>query len=143
MSIFLNPLDFFPTFYNMQSVSSNAVASLLNTDKNDTGAVSITSQVTKSLGVTSVVVYRKNNMVYMYLEGTYTGSQTTSTQRLLSGIPVKYRPAVGQSVALLGYNNSQYVSVSRGVIYNDGDMNLNETNWVTGTTIRAGFVYMI
>lgn len=25
MSNFLNPLDFFPTFYNMQSVSSNAV----------------------------------------------------------------------------------------------------------------------
>lgn len=26
MSTFLNPLDFFPTFYNIQSVSSNAVA---------------------------------------------------------------------------------------------------------------------
>ena len=127
----------------MQSVSSNAVASLLNTDKNDTTGVSITSQVTKSLGVTDVVAYRKNNMVYMYLSGTYTGSQTTSTQRLLSGIPVKYRPVAGQSVALLGYNNSQYVTIGRGVIYSDGDMNLSETNWVRGTTIRAGFVYMI
>lgn len=29
MSTFLNPLDFFPTFYNMQSVSSNAVAEQL------------------------------------------------------------------------------------------------------------------
>ena len=30
MSTFLNPLDFFPTFYNMQSVSSNAVANAIN-----------------------------------------------------------------------------------------------------------------
>jgi hypothetical protein len=130
------------TVDNLQSVSSNAVASLLNTDKNDTSEVSITSQVTKSLGVTDVVAFRKNNIVYMYISGTYTGGQTTSTQRLLSGIPVKYRPAVGQSVVLTGYNSSQYVSFGRAVIYSDGNMDLGETNWVRGTALRAGFIFM-
>ena len=128
----------------MQSVSSNAVANLLNTDKNDTTSTSITSQVTKYLGVDEVIAYRKNNMVYMYVRGVYTGSQTTSTQTFLTGIPVKYRPTgASQSVALLGYNATQYVSVGRGVIYNDGRLELGETGWVRGTNIRAGFVYMI
>ena len=127
----------------MQSVSSNAVASLLNTDKNDTTGVYITSQVTKYLGVSDVIVCRKNNMVYMYVSGTYTGSPTTSTQQFITNIPSKYRPTIGQSVVLLGYNATQRTTVGRGFLYGDGRLELGETSWISGTLIRAGFVYMI
>lgn len=128
---------------NYNAVTSNAVASLLNTDKNDATAVSITSQVTKLLGATDVFVCRRNNMVYMYISGTYTGSPTTSTQSFITGIPEKYRPTIWQSVVLLGYNATQRTTVGRGVLYGDGSLELGETSWANGTLIRAGFIYMI
>ena len=131
------------TVDNMQSVSSNAVASLLNTDKNDNGLVDITSALTMYMGVTGVNAFRFNNMVYMYINGSYTGSPSTSSQSFITNIPAKYRPRSFQSVVLLGYNATQYVGVGRGIVYSDGTLVLGETNWLRGTTIRAGFVYMI
>ena len=91
-----------------------------------------------------VVVYRKSNMVYMYVTGGYTGSPTTSTQsNAVYNIPEKYRPKFKQVVNMAGYNDSDKVSFARGVLQPTGNLDLGEVRWMIGTQIRAGFVYFV
>ena len=125
-------------------VTSNAVAQAMGTSLDDTGTVSIASQVTKNLGVTEVLACRKRNLVYLYIGGTYSGQPTTTSQVFLTGLPQKYRPSFDQSgFALAGYNSSQKTVFGRGGINSNGEITLGETAWNNGTQIRSCFIYMI
>ena len=129
---------------NPQPATSGAVAIALGTNYDDEGLVDITSQVTKYLGVTLVQAKRKNNLVYLYIGGTYSGQSTTSSQNFIAGLPSKYRPSFDQSgFALAGNNTSQRTVFGRGGINTDGAITLGETAWNNGTQIRSCFIYMI
>jgi hypothetical protein len=137
----LQPVDTV-TSGNMHSVTSNAVASMFNTDLNDDDFVNITSQVTASLGVQIVNVRRSNNIVIMKLEGTYTGNPTLTTQQLVRSLPVKYTPRLEQGgLPLFGFNASQISTVSRGSVTSDGQVQINECNWNNGTGIVTTIMY--
>jgi hypothetical protein len=110
----------------------------------DTTLNLITDSVTKHLGVTSVSAYRKGNMAYIYMTGTYTGSPASSTQAFLSDLPTKYRPKISQSVNVVSYKTvSPFVYPSRLMINSDGTVQLLETSMPTNTAIRMGFVYIV
>jgi len=130
----------------MQSVSSNAVASLLNTSLDDANVVDISSQLTKNLGLTTVHAVRKNNVVQLYLYGDYTGSPSYSTQILASGLPQKYRPMtakIGSSFAVVSYITSNpYVVPTRLAIGVDGTIRLNETSMPNGAKIVFTVTYI-
>ena len=127
----------------MHSVTSNAVATNLGMQYDDNDLVDITSQVTKFLGVTTVYARRKNNLVYLYIGGVYSGSPTTSSQSMLKGLPSKYKPKIEQNgFAFMGYNSNQRAVTGRGGVTIDGDITLGETSWNNGTQIRTCFIYM-
>ena len=110
---------------------------------NDSSAVDISSQVTMSLGVTSIRARRFNNMVYISFSGAYTGQPSNATQILISGLPQKYRPSFEVvDLCALGYS-SNFSSVGRVVIATDGTIYLQETEWLNNTAIRAGIIYFI
>ena len=119
-------------------------SSEIDAENNDDGLVNITSQVTLGLGAANVYAYKKNNMVYLRIQGTYTGNQTSSAQRLLGGLPEKYRPKIEEQFAVgLAYNtNSPYVYPARLIVYADGHIDMGETSFPNGATIRAGFSYI-
>ena len=124
--------------------ASGAVANLLGLSNDDVGIQDISNQVTKSLGVITVFAYRKQNMVYIQIEGQYTGTQSTRTQNLVVGLPAKYRPSYRiAGLAMIGYNDNQYISCGRGSVETSGDIALQETAWVTGTGIRCCFTYFV
>lgn len=128
----------------MQSVTSNAVSEALGYEYDDDDLVDISSQVTMLLGVSSVKVRRKNNFVYMQIDGTYSGVKSTGTQEIVKSIPSKYRPLKRQiGNVLLAYNSSQYLAVGRGDILPEGKLNLSETEWANGSIIRASLIYMV
>lgn len=129
---------------DMRAVTSNAVAQAMGTSLDDENIVDITSQVTKYLGVTLVQAKRKNNLVYLFINGEYTGQPTTSSQNFIAGLPSKYRPSFDQSgFSLCGYNSSQKTVLGRGGINTNGNITLGETAWNNGTQIRSCFIYMI
>ena len=117
---------------------------MLGLSNDDAEILDISNQVTKSLGVTIVLAYRKQNMVYLQIEGQYTGTQSIRTQNLVVGLPAKYRPSYRiAGLAMIGYNDSQYISCGRGSVEISGDVVLQETAWVTGTGIRCCFTYFV
>jgi hypothetical protein len=110
----------------------------------DTELTLITDSVTKYLGIESVSAYRKGNMTYIYMTGTYTGSPTSSTQIFLSDLPTKYRPKINQSINVVSYNTvSPFVYPSRITVNANGTISLSETSMPTNTAIRMGFVYIV
>ena len=112
--------------------------------KDDTSTVNITNDITKNLGVAQVNARRVNNMVYLYFYGVYTGQPTNSTQNLISGLPLKYRPSSNvEGLCVLGYSGSQFTTAGRVTISADGNVSLRETAWSNGTQIRAGIIYFI
>lgn len=127
----------------MQSVSSNAVATALGTNYDDSQMQNITDQVTKYAGVNTVYAYRKQNMVYLYFSGVYSGVPTTGTQGLIDGLPSKYRPAQQfNGFAMGGYNGNGSV-FGRGSVETNGNVYLQETSWTNGTQIRSCVVYFV
>ena len=130
----------------MQSVSSNAVASLLNTNLDDINVVDISSQLTKYLGLTTVYAVRKNNVVQLMLYGDYTGSQSLTTQTFATGLPQKYKPMsdqIASSFAVVSYiSTSPYVVPSRLAIGVDGTIRLNETSMPNGAKIVFTVTYI-
>jgi hypothetical protein len=140
----LQPVDEV-TVGNMQSVTSNAVANVMGMSLDDESVVDITSQVTKLLGVNSVKVKRKNNLVSIVIDGGYSGSPTSSSQPLVRNLPEKYRPTFYQSFAVCGYLASgNYVYPSRVNFSSDfKDIILSETSMPRSTNLRFGFMYMI
>ena len=127
----------------MQSVTSNAVASALGTNYDDSFMQNITSQVTKYAGVESVYAYRKQNMVYLYFSGVYTGNPTTGTQGFVDGLPSKYIPAQQfNGFAMGGYNGNGAI-FGRGSVEPNGKVYLQETAWTNGTNIRSCVVYFV
>lgn len=129
---------------DMHPVTSNAVASLLNTNQNDTGQVDISNQVTKSMGASRVYAFRENNMGYILIEGEYTGGYTTGTQDFISNLPSKYIPRFTQNITLQGYSTSAGGAVfSRGTIETSGKIRIQESSWPNMTQIRVGFTYII
>ena len=120
-------------------------SSEINAENNDDGLVNITSQITDlRLGITNVYAYKKNNMVYLRIQGTYTGNQTSSTQRLLGELPQKYRPKVEEQFAVgLAYNSvAPNVYPARLVVYSDGHIDMAESAFPNGSQIRTGILYM-
>ena len=128
-----------------QKVVTNKVLSdVFNMQDNDSGVVNINNEITSYLGVTGVYVRKINNLVYMRINGTYTGNKTTSTQVLFRNLPEKYRPKEEiDGFPLLGYNSNQIVATARGRVTPLGSVYLQETNWETNTNIRAGFIYFL
>ena len=109
----------------------------------DDNFVDITNQVTLNFGVTNVLVCRKNNLVNVLIQGTYTGSPTCETQGLISNLPYKYKASISQTFAVVSYNTSQpYVLPSRIQVI-DNHIDLTETDMITGTFLRIGFIYMV
>ena len=103
----------------------------------------ITDQVTKYAGVNTVYAYRKQNMVYLYFSGVYTGVPTTGTQGLIDGLPSKYRPSQQfNGFAMGGYNGNGSV-FGRGSVETNGNVYLQETSWTNGTQIRSCVVYFV
>jgi hypothetical protein len=103
----------------------------------------ITSQLNLNLGVTQVLVCRKNNLVNVLIQGTYTGGPTYQTQELISNLPDKYKASISQTFAVVSYNTSQpYVQPSRIQVI-DNHIDLTETDMVAGTLLRIGFIYMV
>ena len=131
------------TLNNLHSVTSNAVASMFNVNLNDNSLVNITNAVSVSLGLSSVYARRKDNLVYLEMNGTYTGVATIETQQLLRSLPSKYIPSHDVTGAFLGYNPTQIIAVARGTIKTDGEILLSEANWVNGTIIRIGITYCV
>lgn len=131
---------------NMHSVTSNAVANLLNTNLDDNSPVEITSQLTKSLGLSRVIAFRRNNIVQLWLYGDYTGQPSVGTQTLASGVPQKYRPYapdISNSFAVVSYISSNpYVVPSRVALNGNGDILLSETSMPNGAKIVFGFCYI-
>ena len=120
-------------------------SSEINAENNDDGLVNITSQITDlRLGITNVYAYKKNNMVYLRIQGTYTGNQTSSTQRLLGELPQKYRPKVEEQFAVgLAYNSvAPNVYPARLVVYSDGHIDMAESAFPNGSQIRTGILYI-
>lgn len=129
---------------NMQSVSSNAVANILNISQDDSTIIDITSSLTRYLGIGTVIARRKHNIVYLSIYGSYTGGKTTVTQTLIEDLPTKYRPFHDmEGFALLGYNSNQYVICGRAKIDSAGNIYLQETSWEQGTQIRADLIYFV
>ena len=131
---------------NMQSVSSSAVASLLNTSLDDATVVDISSQLVKALGLTTVHAVRKNNVVQLYLYGDYTGYPSYSTQTLAIGLPQKYRPLtneIASSFAVVSYiTSSPFVVPTRLAVSTDGTIRLNETSMPNGAKIVFTITYI-
>jgi hypothetical protein len=128
----------------MQSVTSNAVAEMFNIDLNDTNIVNITSQVTKSLGVSLVQAFRKNNIVYLYIEGSYTGNATYGSQTIISGLPQKYRPSYGISFSVVAYKTSSpFVMPSRIIVQTNGIVSLGETSMSASCKMTFGLTYFV
>lgn len=88
MSTKVYPLDFFPTFYNMQSVTSNAVAQALNRLKKSDGGSSVGSRTdvaTRAGAILNVLINNPNvtnfsinyngGYVYGYLTNVSTSTQ--------------------------------------------------------------------
>ena len=139
----LTPVDEV-TVDNMQSVTSNAVADFMGISENDEGLINISNLVTKYLGATGVNVSRKNNIVYLAISGTYTGTQTTTTQQILSGLPEKYRPSFEQSGACMSYaSGGNYIYISRLRVGTDGTVYLAECGFPRNSTMRISILYMI
>ena len=110
---------------------------------NDDNFEDITNQLTLNLGVTQVLVCRKNNLVNILIQGAYAGSPTHLTQGLISDLPDKYKASISQTFAVVGYGNSQpYVLPSRIHII-DNHIDLEETDMITGTVLKIGFIYMV
>lgn len=130
---------------NKNMVTSNAVATELGKQYDDSYLNNITDVVIKSLGVTDVKAYRKQNFVFIYITGTYTGVQTTSTQVCVSNLPAKYRPRIEQSGAVVSYKNENqpYVFSARILIESNGNVALAECGFPTGAQMRMGFIYMV
>lgn len=129
---------------NSQPVTSNAVYEMFNVDLNDTNIVDITSQVTKGLGVSSVKAFRKNNIVYLYINGGYTGSATYGTQTIITGLPQKYRPSYDTTFSVVSYKDSSpYVVPSRLLIQPDGAVKIGETSMSTGCAMTFGVTYIV
>ena len=131
---------------NMNSVSSNAVSKLLNTNLDDNEVVNITSLLTRNLGVSVVQAFRKNNIVHLYIYGSYTGSPSLSTQNLLSGLPQKYRPRIEelcQGFPVCAYTtNGSYLVLSRIGIKANGGVVLQETAMPNNSTMTFSVMYI-
>ena len=126
------------------SAWSKDINEILGTSYNDSSMVNITSQLTRFLGVGPVYARRMNNMVYIIINGAYTGNPTTTSQQFIQGLPQKYRPKYTiEGLVLLGYNASQYATVARARIYDNGNITLQETSWANGTEIRSGLIYFV
>jgi hypothetical protein len=109
----------------------------------DSDFVDITNQVNCNLGVDSVRVVKKNNIVYMYITGKYTGNPTVGSQSLISNLPVKYRTSIFQTYPVLSYSDgAPYVYPSR-VILEENGVTLAETSVPNGGMLRIGFMYLI
>ena len=119
-------------------------ASDLGEGNNDEVLLNITTSVTLYLGANTVYARRKNNIVYLYISGTYTGNPSNSTQLFIEGLPQKYRPKQDiDGLALLGYNATQYATVARSKIGTNGNVSILETSWANGTAIRCGLIYFV
>ena len=117
---------------------------ITSTSYNDSTIVDITSQLTRFLGAGSVYARRMNNMVYININGAYTGNPTTATQQFIQNLPDKYRPSQTlESFILLGYNATQFVTCARARVTSNGNIEMAETSWATGTQIRAGLIYFV
>ena len=128
----------------MHSVTSGAVSDLLGTQYNDTSFVDITSQVTIGLGGTSVLALRKNNIVVLKIDGTYSGVPTTSTQAFISNIPTKYRPEYTQYCCGLAYlSGGSQVYPARITVRNNGNIEMSETAFPNTAQMRIGIMYLI
>lgn len=131
---------------NMQSVTSNAVARLMNTNLDDTSLVNLTSRMTLYLGVNSVKAIRKNNIVQLEIFGTYSGNATYGGQTLATGLPQKYRPLANEttsSFSVVAYNTSSpYVIPSRLAITTEGNISLQETAMPRNSSIRFQVMYL-
>ena len=128
---------------DMHPVTSNAVASALGTNYDDSEMVDITNLVTKYAGVTTVKAYRKQNMVYLFFSGTYTGTPTSGTQGFVDGLPSKYRPPQEfNGFAMGGYNGNGAI-FGRGSVSPNGTVLLQETAWTNGAAIRSCMIYFV
>ena len=108
----------------------------------DSSPVNISSSVSKSLGAKFVAAYRRNNLVYIYIDGIYTGSPNTSTQPFVSGLPDKYLTKFKQSFSVVSYTKSgNFVYPSR-IIVEGNSISLGETSMPNGSEIRMGFMYI-
>ena len=119
-------------------------ASEIDAENNDDDLVSITSQLTNlMLGANDVSAYKKNNMIYLHIQGNYTGTQTSTTQRLLEGLPQKYRPKIQQIAVGLAYNSvSPNVYTARLVVYPDGHIDMSESGFPNNAVMRIGILYV-
>lgn len=116
---------------------------LSDTWEDDSDFVDITSQVNPALGVTSVKVIRKNNLVYMHITGNYTGVPTYGSQPLISNLPLKYRSSIYQTYAVVSYAPAApYSYLSRVILERHDTVVLAETAIPNGGTITIGFMYM-
>lgn len=140
----LQPVDEV-TLDNMQSITSNAVAEMFSTDLNDSGLVDISASVTKKLGITVVRAIRRNNIVQLYMQGSYTGSPNTTTQNILQGLPEKYRPfATNAQGAVVAYSStSPYVFPSRLVVNQGGSVDIGETAMPNGSGMTFCLTYIV
>ena len=115
-----------------------------NNSQDDTSLADISSSVSFNLGANLLQAYRKGNMCYLYISGTYTGTPSSGTQNLLTGLPQKYRPKVEQSLAVVSYaTTGAIVYPSRIAIRTNGAIDLVETSMPNGTTIRIGVVFIV
>lgn len=114
---------------------------LSGAEGDDSSPVDISSSVSKSLGVKSVTACRRNNLVYIYIYGTYTGSPTTATQSVVSGLPDKYLPKFEQTFCVASYASGNFVYPSR-IIVTGNCIFIGETSMPNGSEIRMGFIYI-
>ena len=130
---------------NMYSVTSGAVAELLGTQYDDSDFNDITSQVTTALGANSVFAFRKNNIVILKIDGTYSGSPTTTTQVFISNMPTKYRPEYAQYCCGLAYlaGAGSIVYPARITVRNNGQIEMSETAFPTNALMRIGIMYLV
>jgi hypothetical protein len=110
---------------------------------NDSCFVDITNQVNCNLGVTSVKVIKKNNIVYMHITGKYTGNPTSASQSFISNLPVKYRTSINQTYPVMSYfPGAPYAYPSR-VELEGNDVVLAETSVPNEGLFEIGFMYLI
>ena len=129
---------------NLHSVTSNAVADMFGTQYNDSAFVDITSQITVALGVTGVLAYRKNNIVVLKMEGTYSGVPTTTTQEFISNMPSKYCSSyILYCCGLAFKNEGSKVFPARLTVRPEGKIEMSETAFPNGAHIRICIMYLI
>ena len=124
MSTKVDYLENFSTFYNMQSVSSNAVAKAL-------------TQIETYSGISGMVFYKLGRLCWATFSSTVNG---TSPVVWTQNVPAKFRPILGNGGRTVYFNNSIDTPEGQFIIYQNGEVRLYKGN---GGTINCSVVAQV